>query len=262
MIARDAAIVRRITLPRRLGDMQIGDGNELNALLAQVAGKPLQVGKGGLVHGERPVAILEIDIQPQHIGGQSILLQPRDHIAGLAGGHIAIARLLVTERPLRRERRFARQVGIASDHLGSRRPRDHIIIDRSVGCAEVDNIGIAVTEIEPGPPAVVEQQAVTTARSADRDEERDRLVDRVGRTGERVRIGIPVDEALAAPVKTIAGLVAQREDVFRSAQRLAQGKRLPVEAQRHRVISNDHPAGQIGDGQFKVGLDHHLHGAG
>src|SRR5206468_615138 len=123
----------------------------------------------------------------------------------------------------------------AANYVPDARAGDRIIIDRPVGCADLDRGGIAVAEIEARAPSVIEEQPVARPAVTDPDVERDRLVDRVGRRGECIGIGVPVDEGAAAPVER-AGLVPEPVDMLADRERLAQRETAAVETQRTRRI--------------------------
>src|SRR5690606_38948875 len=95
--------------------------------------------------------------------------------------------------------RLAGQVGVALYHLLRRRPVDQVVIDRAAVGAECQHAGIAVAEVEPAAPGVVEEDPVAAAVAAGGEEERDALVQRIGGLGEAADVGVPVHERAAAP---------------------------------------------------------------
>ena len=229
MIARKAGVIWRITLIGQIGDVEIDDRHQIDTLIAHIADQPLHVRKRLLVDGERPVAILIVDIEPDDVEREIVLAESRREIADRRVRTIAPPRLLVAQRPFRRERRLAGEIGVAANDVTRRRSRDQIIIDRPVRPAHREGIGVAVAEIEPGPPGVVEQDAIAAAIAAHPDEERDRFVDRIGAAGKAEGIGVPIDIAVAAAIKVAAGLVAQAVDVLGDRQALVQGEGRAIE---------------------------------
>ena len=159
------------------------------------------------------------------------------------------------------QRRLAREVGVASNHVSNRRAGDQIIIDRPVDRADAQRVRDAVPEVEGAPISVVEEQPVAPARPTGRDEEGDRLVDGVGRRREAVSVAIPVDERVAAAVEH-AGLVAHAEIMFGQRHRLAQLELSARRADRARVGADD-LAAEIERFQFHAGrVDPKLHRRG
>ena len=103
MIASKARVIGRVPLPRRLGDMQIGDQDEVQPLLQQPLAQSRQVRERLAIHCEGPVAVLVIDVEPDHVGRHLFGAQPIGQGAHFGLGHIGPARLLIAERPTRRQ---------------------------------------------------------------------------------------------------------------------------------------------------------------
>ena len=251
-VAALAAGVGRVT-SIDLGDVQVGDRDQLDPLRLHVGDELRHVGEGLGVGGEGAVAVLIVDVEPDHVGRHAVGAQVARDLADFVGGHVAVARLLIAERPFRRERRAAGQPGVAAGDVGEGRPGDEIIVDRAVGAAERERLGILVAEVEPGAIGVVEQDPVAAACRPGRGEEGDRLVDRVVRAREAERVGVPVDERLAAPVEP-AGLVAETVEMLADRQRLGQREGLAVDA-RGRGIGRDDLAVERLEGHRTTGTD-------
>ena len=233
--------------------MEIGDRDQLDPVRLHLGRELWQVGEGLGVGGERAVAILIADVEPDHVGRHAVAAQARGDLANLVGAAIAVARLLVAKRPFRRERGVAGQVGVAPGDLHHRRPGDEVIVDRAVGAAERQRLGIAVTEVEPGAVGVVEQDAVAASRAAGADEEGYRLVDRIVSTAEPERVGVPVDEAVPAPVEPLR-LVTQAVEMLRDRQRLGDRERLAV-GRDGRGVGGDDLAVERLEGDRAAGID-------
>src|SRR5580704_9884827 len=101
-------------------------------------------------------------------------------VASLRFGRVAIARLLKTERPERRERRKPGEVGVALHDFLRSRPVEEVVVERSAFGAERDRVARLLAEVEPCTPGVVEEEAVTL-RAVDGEKEWDCLVKRVRR---------------------------------------------------------------------------------
>ncbi len=223
MIAGGTAVVGRVPLAGCVRNVQVSDGDQVYALSPDVPRESRQVGKSGLVGGEGPVAVLVVDVHPDHIGRDAFGAHAVGDAAHFRGTHVTVARLLEAERPLRRERRLAAQVGVALDHAAQRRSVNQVVVNRPVRGTEGEHPGILPAKVKPAPPGVVQQEAVAAGAPPARDEEGNALVDRIGRFLESEGIRVPVDEGLAAAVQR-TGLVAQPEIVLRRRQLLVQRK--------------------------------------
>ena len=172
-VALDALVIGAVALLGRLRDVQVGDRHHLEPVALQVGQQPLHIGERLAIDGEGSVAILPVDVEPQHVGGHALLPQPGSDAAQFVRRHVAVARLLIAQRPLRHERRLAGQVGVAADHLCRGRAGDQIIVNGSIRRTEGQPRVVAMPEIEPGARRIVEEQAIAAPHSANADEERD-----------------------------------------------------------------------------------------
>ena len=84
---------------------------------------------------------------------------PAGNAAHFRGAHIAVARLLEAQCPLRRERRLAAEVRVALDHALQRWAVDQVIVDRPVRGAEGEDLRVLPAKIEPAAPGIIEQDA-------------------------------------------------------------------------------------------------------
>ena len=143
------------------------------------------------IDGEGPV-LLVVDVELDDVGG-NVLARSRLAIRRTRLGVVAVARLLEAERPQRRQRRLAGEPGVAlrrrplgsgpsmnSSRAGRRRSR---------------------RRRRRAPPCRSRTTSATCCRGtrrrralAQRDEERDRLVERVGGLLPAVGVGVPVRE--------------------------------------------------------------------
>ncbi len=246
MIAGDTAVVWSVALVRRVSDVQVRDRDQLEALGVQVARQVLQVRKGRRIGRERPVAVLEVDVEPDDVRRDALGAQPVRDLPDLRPAHVAVARLLEAECPARRHWRLARQVGVAPRDLGDRRAGDDVIIDRASVSGDDQRALVAMAEIERAAPRVVEEQPVRAAGTAVRDIKGDRFVDGVRPAVEAPGVGVPVDEARAAAVER-AGLVAKPVILLAGRNGLAQRKACPIEAGRTRGVGQYRAALPIAD---------------
>ena len=169
-------------------------------------------------------------------------------------GSVAVAGLLESEGPERRQRRRSGEIGVALHDLFRRGAVEEVVVERSAFGAEHDRVPRLLAEIEPRAPGVVEEEAVT-ARAIDAEEERDRLVERVGRF-LRADVGVPQREGLVAAVEG-SSFVAEAEVVFASRHLLGDGEAAELEADGPaHGVGGDDVAGEIADDETqRIALD-------
>ncbi len=201
MVARDPAVISGIALVRRMGDMKVDDRDGRDPVGAQITHHLLEMREGAPVDREGAVAILIVDVEPDDVGWDAFRPEPCGERTHLRLGRVGPARLLIAQHPARRQRRPAGECDITTHYIRDRGAGDQIIIDRPVAGTKGRDIGVAMPEIEPAAPAVVEEDAIGAARAAAADKEGDRFVDGVAARLEAPRVGVPVDEALPAPVE-------------------------------------------------------------
>lgn len=76
VIARNSRVVRRVAGIRLPGDVQICDDNELVLLARKIFYQPSEIRECLLIYSERPVFVLEVDIEPKNVGGNAVFAQP------------------------------------------------------------------------------------------------------------------------------------------------------------------------------------------
>src|SRR5207302_2228817 len=68
MISRMACVVWRIALVRRVRNMQIGDGNDVKVLFAQIGNESGKLGKAFRVDRKGAGSILIVDVEIKNVG--------------------------------------------------------------------------------------------------------------------------------------------------------------------------------------------------
>ncbi len=110
VVARRARVVRRVTGRRQVLirlHVQVGDGDGLNARGLEIVDHLGEGREGFGVDRERRIFGLVVDVEPHRVERDLVFLQVPDHAAHFLFGHVAVAALMVTERPQRRQRRSA-----------------------------------------------------------------------------------------------------------------------------------------------------------
>ncbi len=225
--AGPAAVVRLIGAVRLHRHVHVGDQHGVELLLPQLGQQPGQVWKAVGVGGERFVAVLVVDVEPQHVGRDALPAEGSSDGAQRVRAHVAVARLLVSERPGRRQRRVPGQPCVATQHLLGRRAVQHHVVERTAGGLDAQLVFLGVANVEAGAPAVVQKQPVGGA-AAQAQKKRDRLVERVAAALEAVGIGVPQGEAVAAPVDRPSP-IAQPEHVLVRVQVPVHGEAVACE---------------------------------
>ena len=170
--------------------------------------------------------ILVIDVEVDHVGGNSVGAKAIGDFSNLRFGRVAVARLLEAERPQRRQRRRSREIGVALDHLLGRGAVEKVVVERPAFGAEGIRVARRLAEVEPGAPGVVEKNSVT-ASSVDGEKKRNALVERVGRF-LRADVGVPEREGLLAAIEG-SGLVAEAEVVLVAGHLAGDGEAAELE---------------------------------
>src|SRR6202043_1468738 len=127
-------------------------------------------------------------------------------------GIVAVAALLVTEGPKRRQRRAPRKRGVLLDDFFRFRPCNEIIVQFSAFRAEGKIVRGLFSEIETAAIGVVEEQAIGHA-FAKSHEKRNGFVKWVGGFLPTERIRVPVCKGAIAAIHG-SSLVAQSVVVF------------------------------------------------
>ena len=98
-------------------DRRIDDGDEFDALLAQVGGELRQIGEAVLIDGEAAVAVHIVDVQVDGVAGDVVVTEILRQFADAALRVVGPARLLVAEHPQRRQCVPSGEFGVAFDEV-------------------------------------------------------------------------------------------------------------------------------------------------
>ena len=134
---------------------------------------------------ERLVAVLVMDIEPDHVGRNPPLAEVAGDEPDPRLRVVAVAALVITERPPGRQRHAPSHVGVALDDAFRIRPVNQVVIELAAFRAERQQARRRVADVEVAAERVVEKNAVGPS-AAQHEVERDRHVDRI-RIGSRTR---------------------------------------------------------------------------
>src|SRR6267378_159368 len=160
------------------------------------------MGKAFTIDGEGSVALLEIDIEIDHIGRNFLCPQGRGDFADAGFRVVAVTALLIAETPERRQRRAADEAGVLLDYFLGVGAGEKIVVDLATFGAERKAAAVGVIKKHAPGSAFVQSH-----------EKSDRLVHRVGGLTPSENVGVPHGESAIAPVHG-TGLVAQTVIIF------------------------------------------------
>ena len=95
----------------------VEDGDGAEAVRAQVGDEALGIGEAHRVPGEGREAVLVVDVEPDHVGGDAPLAEVVGDEADLRLRVVAVPALVEAERPARGHRHAAGERGVALHHL-------------------------------------------------------------------------------------------------------------------------------------------------
>src|ERR1700752_4121196 len=175
----------------------IDDRHELDSLPAEFFRECFWIREALRIKREDAVAEHVIDVEMNDVEREiafAILAHDfLDHRVGI----VTPAALLVAQRPHRRQRHTASQIGIAAEDLFDRWSIEEVVVHFPALGAEPRALLRRAAEVKIAAVTVVEKDAVG-GTALQTDVERDRLIDRIFAFGVTGRVGIPVDEVTAA----------------------------------------------------------------
>ena len=137
VVAGDAGVVGGVAGVGEVGDVQVGDGDDVKVLSVRGRGSSGEkCGNCCRIDGEGAVLVLVVDVEIDGVGGDMVGAEAVGdlHDAGL--GIVAVTRLLEAERPERRQRRRAGEPGVGFDDVFGIGAVDEVVVDGAVRCAE------------------------------------------------------------------------------------------------------------------------------
>ena len=200
-------VVRHVAVVGVFLDVQVGDQDRVKALGAKIRNHFLEGGKVFAIDGEGGIALLIVNVQVDDIGGDFLVAQSFHNFADARLGIIAIAALLVTERPERGQRRSAGHGRVLLDDFFRFGTGDEVVVQLTAFSAKRKVVSRLFAEVERTAVSIVEENAVRDA-FPQADKERDGFVERVGRFLPAKFIRVPVGEGAVAAVHG-AGFVAE-----------------------------------------------------
>jgi len=204
-----------------------------------------------------------VDVEIQHVGRDAARAElPRDSQHPFLA-HVRPARLLVAQRPQRRQGAASRQRRVVAQDAGRaacRAAREDVVIQLAAVGAEAVAVRIRLAHVEPAAPRVVEEQAVAPAFMQG-DEERDRRIRRILARRVVGHVRVPHHHRLLVP-RQRERLLAEAviELVIVAAHRRVDGAVVRVERHRTcRIARDDRVAGGVEyrDRHFRRHADHH-----
>ena len=174
-------------------DARIDDRHRMESVLVQLREHLLRLRKGLWRPGEDAIAVHVVDIEIDHVGRDLLLAERACDLADLVLRHVRIARLLITERPQRRQCGAPGQLGVGAQHLRGTAlgaAGEHVVVELAAGRTETETRCVGHSHVEMRAPGIVEEHAVARAVTQC-DEKWDRLIDRPGTWRIGRCIGVP-----------------------------------------------------------------------
>ena len=249
VVADGAGVVGGVAGVGEVGDVEVGDGDDVEVLGGKVGDHLGEVREGLGVYGEGAVVVLVVDVEVEGVGGDVVGAEGVGDGVDFGLRHIAVAGLLEAEGPEGWEGCGAGEPGVGFDDVFGGGAVEEVVVYGAVGSAEGVLVGVFAAKVEEGAPGVVEEDAESGA-GAEVDEEGNAFVDGIGGFLPAEVVGVPHGEGFADAVEW-TGLVAEAEEVGVDGFRLmdVEGGALPVDGA---VVLLEDFAGEIGDGEAEV----------
>src|SRR5438876_241009 len=243
-------------------DVQVGDDNGVHTLSAKIGDHFFERGEVLAIDGEGRIALLVINVEIDDVRWNSLFAKSSDNLADAGLGIIAVAALLVAERPQWRQGCVSSQGGVFFHDFSWLGAGHEVIVQLAAFGAKGEVVASQLAKIERASIRIVEENAVSDA-FAQSDQERDGLVERVGGFLPAKFVGVPAGEGAVAAVHG-PGLVTQGVVIFIDRHFLPDMhlRTVPGHGQA-RLIGEQHISGEVrkGDKQGRFG-DQHIDGAG
>ena len=198
-VVLDAGVVRRVAVARVFFDVQVGDENRVEALCAKISNHLLESREILAVNGKGSITLLIVDVEIDNIGGDSFFAKSSDNFAGARFRVVAVSTLLIAKRPQWGEERTAGQGRVFFDDFLGFRTGNEVVIQLTGFGAKGKVVPAFLSEIENASVGVVEENPVSDPFTQP-NEERDGLVERIGRFLPAKLVGVPVGEDAVAAI--------------------------------------------------------------
>ena len=99
MVTRRTAVVGGIALAGGMGNVQVGDCDQMEMLLAEMRHQRRKVREGIGIDGEGPILVLVIDVKIKHVGRDLVRAKAVGDLPNFGFRSVAIARLLEAQSP-------------------------------------------------------------------------------------------------------------------------------------------------------------------
>ena len=137
MIARGPFVEWLVASLGRLGDVQIGDEDHLEALPPQIGDHLLESSENArAIDRERSIVLLVVDVEVDDVRGDLLVAKRPRQLVYARLRVVRVTRLLEAERPDRREGRLAGQVGVAREDGLRLRTGDEVVVEVTAVGAE------------------------------------------------------------------------------------------------------------------------------
>src|SRR5271167_2705474 len=209
-----------------MGNVQVGNGDGTEVLLAQIGNESGEVGESFAIDGEGAILELVVDVEVEDIGRYRVGAKTLGNLPHLRFRSVAVARLLEAKSPQRRQRGRSGEIGIALYHLFRRWAIEHVVVKRATFGAEENGVPRLFAEVKPGAPGVVEEKSIT-AGVVNGQEKGNALIKWVDRF-LRTDVGVPERVGLIPAVKRSC-LVAQSEKMLVAWHLLGNGETSELE---------------------------------
>ncbi len=148
-----------------------------------------------------------MNIQVDRVTGDLIFTQPGSNFFNLRLRTVAIARLVITQRPKRRQRHPASQPGILLNDILQTRTGKKVIVQAPFPGGHRQNFRLCLADIKDSSAGAIQEHTIST-RFRMRDIKRNRHVQAISRLQIRIDIGVPHFQPLA-PLIQVASFFAK-----------------------------------------------------
>src|SRR5207245_10657499 len=177
--------------------MRIDDRDDVEPFLAQIGNHLRRIGKSLAVPREGFVIVLVVNVEPDRVGGSLAAAKVVGDESHFAFRVIAVAALVISEGPERREWHAPGERRVALDHLLWIGTIDEVVVERAPLGAERKYALRLMPDVEIASECVVEKDAECDSMAKD-DVERNGDVNWIGAGVVAEGVAVPHGEAVTA----------------------------------------------------------------